>query len=437
MILLAMASLIISSGHLDAAQVLFTPELTLSEEYTDNIYLAPENEEEDYITTAGVNLTMQVLGRTSGLELNFNPSYSALANNSDLDYWRYAGRLRLWNDMTRGTRLELTTDYLETEDPRDASNDFSPDDPLEGPAIDTDLNRRGRNRYRTIVSEGRLSNQFGARDRLYLALRYSQLEDIDTFPGQDVSDYANWQPSAGVEYWFVQRWGFALDGYFSDRDYVDENDRQEYSANGRLLFALRQSLTGFAGYRYTALDYDEETDDDYQIHEPSIGLTYQFEENARITIGVGYYIQEFDNSDDTEEGWTVNSEIYKRWNFRSSDLSLTGMSGYAIEDTGTEDLGLNIYYQGGLEANHRFTPRLSAGVYGTYRLDEFPNEDPERTDKTLAAGTRLSYQALQWMFITLAYNYTDVTSDSQIQEYTENSVVLTLSLRPAAPYRLN
>lgn len=425
------------SGQANAAQLLFTPELNLSEQYSDNIYLTPDNEEEDYISAAGLNLTLQALGRTAGLELNLNPSYNAFANHSELNYWRYNGRLHLWDDPARNTRLELTSDYLETENPRDQSTDYTPEDPSAGPGISQDLNRRGFNRYRASASTASLSHQFGARDRLRVAVRYDFREDLDTITGQPVNDYTNWQPSLETEYWLAQRFGISFDGYSSSRDYVDRNDRQEYFGNIRLLYALRESLTAFVGYSHSVLDYDQETDDDYQIYQPSIGLTYHFQETARITLGAGYYIQDFDPGDENEEGWNVNSEIYKRWNFRSSHIILTGASGYQIADRGTQDLGLDVYYQARLEMGHNFTSRLSGNIFGSFRQDDYPNDEPDRTDQTVNAGSSLSYQALRWMFFNLAYNYTDVVSDLDTEEYTENSVILTITLRPATPIRLN
>ena len=102
-----------------AAQFLFVPELTVGVEYTDNIFLTPTNEVDDFITTTGLRLTGQILGRTAGLELTYNPSFSAFADNSDFNFWRHAGRLYTWNDLRRSTRISLSNDYLETENPRD------------------------------------------------------------------------------------------------------------------------------------------------------------------------------------------------------------------------------------------------------------------------------------------------------------------------------
>jgi hypothetical protein len=160
-------------------------------------------------------------------------------------------------------------------------------------------------------------------------------------------------------------------------------------------------------------------------------------ETGRITLGLGYYIQDFETVDENKEGWLVNSEIYKRWTFRSSYIDLTGSSGQKIDDTGTRDMGLNIYYSGRLDAGHIFSPRFSGSIYGSYRHDDYPNQDPGGTTQALGAGAGVTFQALQWMFIDLKYDYRNFLSDELTDEYTENRVTLMITLKPTRPYRLN
>lgn len=426
-----------------AAQWLLRPELIVSEEYSDNIFLTPDNEEEDFITTAGLGLTLQVLGRTSGLELNYTPSYSAFADNSDLDFWRHAAHLLLYDELGRNTRLELTGDFLDTEDPTDETADFTPDDPTSGPGIDADRLRRSRTRYRTYAAAASLAHQFGARDNFRLAMRYGQHEDIDTLPGVDVEDYTELRPLVGIEYWFTQRWGMETEGYYSNRSYDDENDREEYTGYIRLLHAFNRQLSGYLEYRHTKLDYDRDYDPladiDYQLYVPSVGIRYEFQENALFTLSVGYLFQDLEDSEEEDDdyGWIVNSEIAKRWLFRTSYFELVGGSGYQIEDRGVEDLGLNIYYTGRATLGYSFSPRLTGEVYGGYRYDEYPDEEPERDDQTLDAGALLRYQALQWMNLELSYTYRDLNSDDADDEYTENRAMLRFVIAPVSPYRLN
>lgn len=420
-----------------AAQVLFTPELTLSESYSDNIFLTNQDEESDYITAAGVILTLDILGRTAGLQLSYNPTYNAHANYSELDYWRHSGRMVAWNDFGPNTRLQVTDDYLETEDPLDQTNAFQIEDVVQGPTITADNNRRGRLKYRTNLAEARLTHNFTARDNVYAAVQHQLREEVDPPPSATVDDYTSWQPMLGFEYWFVQHWGVSFDGYYSNRDYVDQNDRQEYRGTMRLSYAVTNQLNGFVQYRHTYLDYDQEIDNDYTIYEPSAGITYNFKQTAHITIGCSYYYQDFDNTDRNQEGTFLDSEIYKRWAFRSSYIDLTGSSGLRIDDTGTEDRGLNIYYQARLDLGHDFTRRFSGNLYGSYMYNEYPDMDPELQTSTITSGAGIRYQALQWLFFSLNYSYRTFQSDIELDEYTENRVTLTISLRPSRPFRLN
>jgi len=441
-ILLTAILVFAASAHLNAAQFLFTPELTLSGTYSDNVFLTHTNEVEDYIIAAGLNLTAQILGRTSGLELVYNPTYSSFMDDSDLNYWRHAARLSVWNDFRRGTRLSLSNDYLETENPRDRSIDFAPDDPLEGPAIDVDLTRRGRTRYRRNITEARLNHQYGPRNSFYSAVSYSFLEDIDTVPERPVSDHQIWQPSVGLEHWFTRRWGFSVDGFYSHREYDARNDRQEITGTLSLLHAFSRNLSGYVAYRHTALKFDDDgfdnqIDDDYQIYYPSAGIRYQFDQDGYISIGVGYFSQNFDTRDDPEESVVIDSTLFKRWAYRTSRIEFTGGSGYRVADSGADDLGLNIYYQGRLDYVYNFTRRFATNAYAAYRYDDYPNAIPERTDNTIGAGAGVSYQALQWMNVGLTYNFRHRTSDILIEEYTENSVVLSFTMAPTRPYRWN
>ncbi|MCP4748632.1 MAG: outer membrane beta-barrel protein [Desulfobacteraceae bacterium] len=421
------------SNNLYAAQVLFSPELRLSEEYTDNLFLTYQDTEADFITTAGLGLDLQILGQTSGLELIYNPSYSAFTDNPDMDYWRYYARGRAWKDFKR-TRLELVNDYLETEDPRDPSEDFTPDDLTAAPLIDLDLTSRGRNRYRRNATTLSLTNQFGANDSIYLAMQHGYRENLDIVIGEPVSDYTFWQPSGEAGYWATRRLGVELEGYYSVRDYEYFTDRNELNAAIRFLYAFNSALSSFVEGRYTYLDYAGSRNSDYEIYSPLAGFRYQFEQEANISVAVGYYIQDYKAPyRENEEGLHVDSEIYKRWRFSQNHITLVGGSGYEIEDMGTQDLGLNLYYTMRMEIDHDFSRRVTGSIFGGYLHDDYVNEN--RIDKTITAGAQLSCQAFSWMNIDLRYEYTDLISDAELEQYTENSVILIFTLGPAIPYR--
>lgn len=432
---ISMAIAAFSTTELHAAQVLFTPQLSIGEEYSDNIYLNDNNKQDDFITTIGLGLNGQILWRTAGLVLDYNPSYNRFADHSDLSYWRHAANLHAWKDFSREARLELTDNFLQTEDPTDNTAQYAPDNPLVGPGIPTDIYRRGRRKYRQNFAEARFTKQFGVRDTYFVALQNLVLRDINTAPNTRVSDYTVWQPMAGLDYWFTRFWGLETRFFYANRDYVDQVDREEYNGSLRLLRAFTRRLSGYVEYRQTALAYAETPPNDYMIYSPSAGITYEFEKDAHVSIGGGYYVQNVDNGSNNDN-WIATSEIYKRWSFKSSYISLTGSSGYDIRDTGTEVLGLDIYYEGRIDMGYNFTRKLSGAVYGGYRYDKYPDQTPERIDHYATAGAGLDYQALRWMSLAVNYDYRKLTSGAPTQvEYAENRVLLLVTFSPTVPYR--
>ena len=299
-----------------------------------------------------------------------------------------------------------------------------------------DPNRRGRNEYYTNVANARIEHQFGANDRVYLAYQYSILRDVDTVAGIPREDNDISTPSIGLAFDFSQNWGMEMDHSYAITDYEERNDRNEYDGALRLLYHFGRATSGFVNYRYTNVDYDQDANEDFKVYEPSIGFRYDFPDEARIQIGIGYYIQDFETSE-SEEGYNITSDINKKWLFRSGYIDISGGSGYAIDDNGVEDNALNIYYHARAEAGYNFAQAVTGSIYGGYRYSEYPNETPERIQKTVSAGLALDWQALQWMFIRLAYNLSDVSSDRKIDEYTENRALISIRLVPRSPYRLS
>lgn len=421
-----------------AAPLNFIPEFTLSSEYTDNLDLTYDEDlkVDDTIITAGLSFNFDILGQTAGFDLTLSPSYNMLVDNDQLNYWRYFVDLRTYKDFTRNTRIELSSTYLETEDPRDSTIEALGEGETD-PAINVDRTRRTRNRFLRNINVLRLSHQFGVVSNVYLALGYNIWKDIDITVGGDVDDYNELRPEFGVEYWFERQWGFAIDASMADRNYDDRNDRKEYIGTFRITKNANRHLSFYLQYEHTILDFQDDTlGEDYEIIAPSLGLEYQFRENTFFRLGAGYYIQDFNISEDDDQSF-IEAEINQEWVLRTTSIGLIINSGYDIEDTGSEDLGLNVFYAGRLEAIYEFSPRFSWDAFGSYRYDDYPNAAVSRIDRTQNAGTGISYQVVRWMELRLSYEFEDVSSDLPTEEFTENRVAFTIRMVPHSPYRLN
>ena len=425
------------TSNILAAQFNFTPSISVEEEYSDNIFLAPDGfKEDDWITRTRLGLTTQLIGRTAGLELIYNPWYEWFKDYDEFNGWNHDGLARLWNDFSPNTHLELTNAYLQTRDALASGISTAPDDPLVPPSIGVDQTRRGRSEYRTNVSTIRLDHQFGSEDTVYAEYRYSILRGLESPNFTD--DNNIWRPSLGGTYWFTNFWGMASDLSYSNQKYDVADDREQWNGRLRLNRRIDRHLDIYAQYQHTILDYTEGLSTDYDVYQPSVGLNYQYDQNTRIDIGFGWY---FINNDsplrEDDNDFILTATADKVWPFRSGLFGITLLSGYTIEDQGEQDLGLNIYYEASARTEFAFTPRFSATATLGYRYDDYPRAELGQPDnyKTLTGTAGLEYQALRWMFFNLDYRYRDRSSDIDFDEYTENRVSFTITLRPDQPFR--
>jgi hypothetical protein len=427
----------------NAAQINFTPSITVSEEYNDNIFLDPEDEEDDFITTIGVGLQGEILWRTAGIQLNYAPSKSWYKDNDDQDFWRHLATGDVWYEFSRNTRIEVRNTYLRTANPSDESGLRNEDAPLSGRDVEQDLNRQGLEKYYNNVTSAKLSHQFGERDNVYLGYSYSVQRNINASPDNTNQEHDISGPEAGLSYWFTNNWGTELNGSFSNRNLDPDDDREVYDGVGRVLYAFTRHFDGFLAYRHLDVDFDDEIDDtDYTVYQPEVGIFYQFDENSHVRIGLGYFIQDKDSTDNPgvddsdSQGFILNSEAYRAWPFKRGNISILTLSGYDQDDTGSEDLGLNVYYQGRVEADYALLRRLTADAFVGYRWDDYPDAEESRTDKTAIAGAGLNYQPFAWLTSRLEYTFKDRDSDESEDEYTENRVFLSITIAPDQPFRL-
>ena len=87
------------------AQITFSPRLTVSEDYTDNVFRVPDSPElgfepeEDFIFRVSPGATLGIVGRKADLSIAYDPYYSDYKNNPQLSSWSH---LEFHNNLLRG-----------------------------------------------------------------------------------------------------------------------------------------------------------------------------------------------------------------------------------------------------------------------------------------------------------------------------------------------
>ena len=346
---------------------------------------------------------------------------------------RHFASFSSWYNFTRHTRLELADVFARTEDPvsdLDRSRDL-PEDPV---SQDNTI-RRNREPFIRNTARISLTHQFGKSDSFDLGYVYSLLENDDP----TVEDNQSHMPQIGLTYWFTNRVGLESRASYTRANFDEiediENptdDFDRWSGYTKLIRRLTKQLDLFLNYEHTYIDFkgDEE---DYHLFAPSVGADYTIDENTSASAAVGYYIQDFEGGGNTENGFFFQGELSKTWAFKRGSVNLSGASGLDQSYFGAENLGFEVYYSIEGSADYRFTRYITGNIYGSYRLDDY--KDNNREDQTKIAGAGLSYFPLRWLSMNLNYTYRTVDSTVNADEYDENRATFSVTL--ADPRRVS
>ena len=446
----AISAILFTASSVFAFQATFLPRISLTEEYTDNLYLTEDNEEDELITIISLGFTTELLWQHSGIELSYDPSYAIYNEFSENDTWRHTALLYGWSDLTRNSRLEIRNAFVRTEDPfgEEEINYLRSEDP----AIEADPTlRTSREPYIRNTTSLRFTNRFGVNDSFYFEYASINLENED----ETLEDNTRRTPSAGLTYWFAPQWGSEIivsytnaeyyrgDDFYNDPAAVPSDDFDQWEGSIRLIKQFSRQFEGYFTYYHTYFDFGRNGEDDYQIYNPSIGFDYSVAQDKRIAIDVGFFYQDNDKRTgdiDDDSGVTADGVFEKT--FRRGSISLLGSTGYDETYFGAENLGLSIFYEAGLEANYNLTRRVTGDIFGSYRQDKYEDEEVStRRDKTTRGGAGLSYTYERWLssninfIIRAEYSYNKFNSSIDENDYVENRGLLTITLTRSQPYR--
>jgi len=410
----------------------FTPRISVNEEYSDNIYLSSGNKEHDYITSISPGFTLDLPGQRIGATISYEPSFVFYKRETDNNTIRQNAQFSGWSSLSKNTRLELNNSFVRTEDPLEEDDLFlETGESLRDPDHTV---RQSREPYYTNTTSLDFIHQFGAADFFRMGYTYDILQNEN--PEDD--DNKSQTSSLGLTCWFLPDMGFETDFSYTSAKYsgTDDpaDDSKELQGSLRLIKRFSRHLEGFINYNHVIMDYmgDEE---DYQVFDPSIGINYAISDDAHLNIGVGYFIQDREESDG-DSGLSLTGDIGKAWDFRRGSIGLTGAMGYDEANLGAENLGFEKYYEIACIGEYALTQRLNANTSYSFRRSKYVDTDENRTDRTSSFGAGFRYAPARWIFLNLNYQYNTVASTDREDEYDENRVVFSISLLPERPWKL-
>jgi hypothetical protein len=426
-------------------QYTFQPRVSTSEVYTSNVFLSNHDEKDDFITIVSAGFTAAALGKTGGLEVSYDPSYSKYADYTENDTWRHNANLRGWSDLSKRTRFEVSDSFLRTEDPLGEEDILALRDNTVVQEGDSTI-RQNRKTYYSNRANARLTYQFGQDDSMYAGFTYGLLRNNDSQQYED-NDY--YSPAVGLNYWFGPKFGFQSNATYTkadfsqDQDFVGEktSDFDNYVGSIRFIGRTKTRFSIFTQYNHIYRNFEGNNDNDYMVYAPSAGFTYVVEKGLNLRLGGGYFYQDVDH-ENTNQGFFGNSQIDKIWDFQRGSITLTALTGLDQNNFGAQNIGLERYAGVQGSALYQLARTLSWDLNGSYRYsdavgnaDQGSNEDTGKHVQRIRAGSGFTIEPLRWMAIRFSYNFNKVISDNAADEYDEHRGLVQVTLTSSQPYR--
>jgi len=136
-------------------------------ESRDNLYFDDdENRDYDYITLISPGIMAGIEWKSLGLELSYNPSYSNYNRYDGNNSMRQDAEFIGWAAITRNTRLNISDNYVRTEDPVTSREDY-------------DYIRRSRYLYHSNDATIEFVTQLSPSDSISLGYNNGLLENDD------------------------------------------------------------------------------------------------------------------------------------------------------------------------------------------------------------------------------------------------------------------
>jgi len=387
--------------------------VTLSEEYNDNLYLASENEVDDFITIISPGLRSEIRWQRTGLNAAYDLGYSMYDTYSENDSFRHHADLGWWWDMFQSTQLRLGDTFIKSEDLADLTLENN--------------GQTNRNEFYSNSAHIDLDHRFGDRRNFSLGYSYNTLNNDSNL----VEDNQSHHVTGSLSYFFTPWFGSETQFAYTKGLYDISQNFDEWNGTFRLIKVISRHVELNAAYSHTSMIWSGQgSESDYQVYHPSLGMSATFGDGGTLALNAGYFVQDVD-SRENNIGFTLGGDLGKSWTFRRGLIQVSASSGYEESQLNTENLGFTVYYEGVTRFEYNFNREVSSSISATYRNNDYVNPapgEPDRTDDTISGICRFNWRIKRWLGSSLEYRYRNRNSNVNADDFTENRIMVSLTV---------
>jgi hypothetical protein len=400
----------------------FTPRVSVSETYDDNIDLDPDNEESDWITVVSPGANFQLETQHTELALDYEAGFSFYAKNSSRDTTRHRARISWDQLLAEHWRLNLNNTFSRSEDPITVEDDRI-----------TDISNSRDVEYRNN-GEASLNWQFGAEDLVTIGYR-NRLLNSDS---DQTEDSRTNEGFLNLGTWFVPKFGVDLTSSFARWEFQQPgsftgfptDDFYQYQAGLTMNYRWRPQRIAYARYNIVYQDYDHEfgalstlVSEDYVVHQPTLGVSLDLGPNTEFGVEFGYFRQDFDGDRNGEDGYVLNGSFDTRG--ERTRFGIQTNSGYDLDYGSSDNQGFSKYSDNSARVDYELNENLGIFATARYRWEDFT--ETNRTDHTYGGRAGLGYTFRRWLSVSLEGGHLRRDSTDSNDEFTDNRVTLRIT----------
>jgi hypothetical protein len=393
------------------------PDISVQEQFDDNINLTTTNRLADLITTVSPGAQLLVDSKTGLLDFTYHMNATFFAWNPNLNYLGHDAKLDMRQAIVRGVTFRLRDNFVRSNEPRETA--LPPELPPDAGPVPPEYligTRQQRSLYIRNTVNPSLEWQYGKDDFLRLGYR-------DEIYRQDVdktSDSTRDTFSLGWDHWFVPQYGLIFTLDYQRTHYVSGSDYD--GQDGLLIFKRRLTphTTVFIQGGFTNRVYEDPTQDYYAI-KGSVGVEHAFSPMLSGKLRAGYFYQ-FPEVGVAEGAPDGEASLNLRW--QQLTASAYARIGYTESALDSENLGFGKYWTIGAAAQYQATRMISLSLDGSLNHYEFPDEIRDTWQVKLGASATLFEK---WLTGTLDLFHQEQTGGGT--PYSDNRVTLRLTAR--------
>ena len=376
------------------------PYITVQEEYNNNILLTNKNKIDDFITTVNAGLKFSALSeKTYGIDLGFAAGFVYYAEHHKFNYFSPSGTLNAWYTMTPKLTFRVRDYLIRSDEAREQvyTANALPNQYL----LSTE---RGKHAvYIRNVVEPSMEYQFGKENLISVLYR----NNIYRNQSSQFEDSQENSISPKLTYWFDIRNGVVFGYVLTLGNFQRSPDLVGHGATAQYVYRLNPRLSFFGDYGYLKRDF-KSPGVDYDVHNPSIGIQYQFSPTLTGSAQGGYFWQIPDRGSKTG-GLSYNLALTKSEKRTTYTLSFQG--GYTEDYFTAQNLGFNKYYRTYGTISHQLTEKMTVGITGSLERSILSSDEK---DWIWGISGNASYQLLKWLALSLQVSHIENHSNIYI-----------------------